>query len=134
MFVSALVRLVRRRAFWRASATNGAVLLRADETYRMLPPQPLWKLKRMIGRRVTVIDICGTEPTKPSVLIVANEGAGPKRFNRRATILLRGVPANNGDAVFGDAVFTQLLDHKGRVILRARKTAPESGVNALTGR
>jgi hypothetical protein len=133
MFIATLVRLLHERATWLGRDRVSAVLLRADETYRVLPPLPLSDLKRLIGREVTLIDICGTEPTKPTVLIAAQEGEGPKRLNRRATILLRGVPAKNRDAVFGDVVVTQILNPKGCVIHRAAKADPEPRARKLEG-
>jgi hypothetical protein len=107
--------------------------LRADETYALLAPRTLAKLKRLIGHKTTMIDICGTEPTKPTVLIVSNEGEGPKRFNRRATILLRGVPPENDDMVFGDALITQFPFSNGRIIRRAAKADPAPHRRQLDG-
>ncbi len=124
MFVFAMACLRRLRGLWRANDTRGGVLLCADETYKELPPSPLSHLRRLIGRKTIMIDIRGTQPSKPTVLIFANEGDGPKRFNRRATILLRGAGAKYGDAVFGDVVVTQILNPEGRVMLRARKADP----------
>jgi hypothetical protein len=131
MFGAVMVGLRRYRGLWRANDTTGAVLLCADETYKMLPPLPLSDLRRLIGSKTIMIDIRGTEPSKPTVLIVANEGEGPKRFNRRATILLRGAHTKYGDAVFGNAIVTQILNPNGRLMRRATKANPCSRIEKI---
>src|SRR5688572_14033345 len=89
----------------RAIANGRAVLLRADNTWAILPdrPTPLYQLARHVGTRVAVLDCCGTYPAKATVMLIDRDAARLRKpINRRGVILIKGAPPHARRIVRGD--------------------------------
>jgi hypothetical protein len=102
-----------------AKTGSKSVLLRADGSFRIFPARSmeLYRFQKFVGRRVAVIDICGTFPSKATVMMI-NQDAARSRLplNRRANILL----GNARGAVRGDVVVALLHDPRGLTIRKLR--------------